>query len=301
MSESRPYDHGEYENAAYENVEEAEPADEAERDRLRAEVRHLRARLRAHPLISQAQGILQERYELRDPESAFALLQRASQQYNVKLRTLAGALTFTPRPDPREPLWFPRRVRPPAPRLTFDRSGGARQGDRGAVLSALLSQTLVVMDTGMGDVQTVDRAQGGLRMEKHAGLSADFVDFFSHVGDGGTSCALAARNVAQVTVRDVATDPLFSEPAREEILRAGSRACHSVPLTSASGVCVGMVSAHLDRRIEGLTQTQTKVLDIMGGEAGEWLDWYGRTVVVSALEHLHALGRRHRGKRVSRS
>lgn len=285
MSESRP--HGDDEVA--------------ELDRLRTEVRDLRARLRAHPLISEAQGILRERYALPDTESAFALLQRASQQYNVKLRILAGAVIVAPRPDAREQLWFPRRMRHTEPRLTFDRSGRARRGDRGAVLGAVLSQALAVVDAGMGNVQTADRAEGGLRMEKHTGLTSDFVEFFGHVGEGGTSCALAARNVAQITVRDVATDPVFTEPAREEILRAGSQACHSVPLTTRSGVCVGMVSAHLDRRFTGPTAAQTKALDVVGAEAGEWLAWYDRTVVLSALEHLHALGRDHGGRRVRRT
>ncbi|WP_055489228.1 ANTAR domain-containing protein [Streptomyces sp. TP-A0356] len=287
--------------ASYSDTRPEEHGEDAELERLRAEVRQLRARMRAHPLISQAQGILRERYALPDAESAFALLQRASQQHNVKLRTLAGALLAAPRPEARAPLWFPRRVRQAEPPLTFDREGRVGRRDRGALLSAVLSQTLTVVEAGMGDVQTVDRAAGGLRMEKHIGLTPEFIDFFEHVGEGGTACALAARNVAQVTVQDVAKDPLFTEPAREAILRAGSRACHSVPLTTASGVCVGMVSAHLERPLDGLTTAQTKALDVLGVEAGEWLAWYHRTVVVDALEHLHALGRGHTGTPVRRS
>ncbi|MFF3906269.1 ANTAR domain-containing protein [Streptomyces sp. NPDC001848] len=285
MNDSRPHGHG----------------DAAELERLREQVRHLRARLTAHPLISEAQGMLRERYALRDAESAFALLQRASQQYNVKLRALAGAVISAPRPDARGSLWFPRRARRSEPRLTFDRTGRIERGNRGAVLSAVLSQMLAVVDAGMGNVQTADRTRGGLLMEKHTGLTADFVDFFHHVGDRGTSCALAARNAAQVTVQDVESDPVFTEPAREAILRAGSRACHSVPLTTSSGVCVGMVSAHLDRRLTGLTSAQTRALEAVGNEAGQWLAWYDRTVVVDALEYLHGLGRAHTGGRFRRS
>ncbi|MFC9083260.1 ANTAR domain-containing protein [Streptomyces sp. NPDC057062] len=275
--------------------------EDMELERLRAEVRHLRARLRAHPLISEAQGLLRERYALPDAESGFALLQRASQQYNVKLRVLVEALVLAPRPDPRQTLWFPRRVRRPEPRLTFDTAHRARGGNRGAMPSAVLSQTLAVTDAGMGNVQTVDRAEGGLRMEKHTGLSADFVDFFGHVGEEGTSCAMAARKVAQITVEDVETDPVFTEPAREAILRAGSRACHSVPLTTVSGACVGMASAHLEHRIRELTAAQSRTLAMVGREAGEWLVWYDRTVVMDALEYLHELGRGLGGKRVRRS
>ncbi|GAA2257897.1 ANTAR domain-containing protein [Streptomyces indiaensis] len=276
-------------------------ADDGELERLRAEVRDLRARARVRPLISQAQGILQERYALPDAESAFALMQRASQRYNVKLRTLAGMLVTAPRPEAGDALWFPGRVRGPEPELTFTRAHRSGSGSRGAVLKAVLGSALTVVGTDMGNVQLTDRARGGLNIEEHTGLTAGFVDFFAHVGDDGTSCAQAARDVSQVTVREVESDPVFTEPARRAILAAGSRACHSVPLTTASGLCVGMVSAHLDRPLNGLTTAQTKALDTVGTEAGRWLAWHDRTVVLDALEHLHALGSAGRGRRLRRS
>ncbi|MFJ4787504.1 ANTAR domain-containing protein [Streptomyces sp. NPDC088794] len=278
-----------------------EKRERAELERLRAEARELRARARAHPLISQAQGILQERYRLPDGDSAFGLLQRASQRFNVKLRSLADVVLTAPRPDDLDTLWFPRRVRSSEPALNFPASYRPEPGNRGAVLSAVLSQTLAVVDTSMGNVQVADPVRGGLRLEKHTGLTDDFVDFFAYVGDEGTSCAAAARDLAQVTVEDVSTDPVFTEAAREQILAAGSLGCHSVPLTTMSGLCLGMVSAHADHTLHRLTQTQLKTLEVMGAEAGRWLSWHDRTVVLDALEYLHALGRRGRGTRIRRS
>lgn len=269
----------------------ADGADRDELERLRAEVRELRTRARAHVLIAQVQGILRERYALPDVDSAFTLLRLSSQRFNVKMRTLAEVLLSAPRPDPRQTLWFPRRARLAEPVLSFPAARRNGPGTRGGVLAAVLSQTLAVVGTDMGNVQVADRIRGGLRIEKHTGLTADFVDFFGHVGEEGTSCARAAREAAQVTVYDVETDPVFSEPAREAILAAGSRSCHSVPLTTASGLCVGMVSAHLDHPVDGLTDTQLKALEAVGAEAGRWLAWHERTVVLDALEHLHALGR----------
>ncbi|WP_060905828.1 ANTAR domain-containing protein [Streptomyces scabiei] len=270
--------------------------------RLRAEVRQLRNRTEGRPLVAQAQGMLRERYALPDAETAFALLQRASQQYNVKLRTLAEAAVSVPRPDGRSALWFPGRARHAMPTLSFEEARNRRvgRGNRSEVLTAVLSQALSVVGTDMGNVQIVDRAEGGLRIERHTGHTEDFVDFFAYVGEEGTSCAKAARDVAQVTVQDVATDPVFSEDARATILHAGSRACHSVPLTTSSGRCVGMVSAHLERPLRGLTRAQLKALNVVGAEAGEWLSWYDRTVVLDALEHLHTLGRAHGGDSISR-
>ncbi|MFF5313554.1 GAF domain-containing protein [Streptomyces massasporeus] len=165
----------------------------------------------------------------------------------------------------------------------------------------MLSSTLAVVGTDMGNVQLPDPARGGLRIEQHTGLTDDFVDFFAHVGEDGTSCAQAARDLAQVTVHDVESDPVFTEPARRAILAAGSRACHSVPLTTASGLCVGMVSAHVDRPLDALTTAQTKTLDVVGGQAGRWLAWHDRTVVLDALEHLHTLGSAGRGSSFRRA
>jgi hypothetical protein len=267
---------------------------EGELERLRAELRDLRARALTHPLIAQAQGLLQERYALPDAESAFSLLRRASQHHNVRMRTLAEALVTLPRPDERAALWFTGRARTVEPPLTFPAARDTGSETRGAVLAAVLSQTLAVTDTGMGNVQLVDRARGGLRIEKHTGHTEDFLDFFAYVGADGTACARAAQDVAQVSVHDVEADPVFTEQAREAILASGSRACHSVPLATASGQCLGIVSAHFDGLLKEMTAAQLKALEAVGAQAGRWLAWYDRTVVLDALEHLHALGRRSR-------
>ncbi|MDN3024377.1 ANTAR domain-containing protein [Streptomyces sp. S.PB5] len=275
-------------------------ADHDELERLRAEARDLRTRARAHALIAQAQGLLQERYALPDADSAFALLRLASQRFNIKMRTLSEVLVAAPRPAARDELWFPRRARLAEPVLSFPAARRTGPGTRGGVLAAVLSQTLAVIGTDMGNVQLADRVRGGLRIEKHTGHPADFVDFFGHVGEEGTSCAKAARDVAQVTVRDVESDPVFSEPAREAILASGSRAVHSVPLTTSAGLCVGMVSAHVERTMATPAKVQLKALEVMGTEAGRWLAWHDRTVVLDALEHLHALGRSNHGRRIAR-
>ncbi|GAA2438385.1 ANTAR domain-containing protein [Streptomyces lavendulocolor] len=266
-----------------------DPRDEPAR--LRDQIRHLRAQARNRPLIAEAQGILRERYRLPDAEAAFALLQLASQRHNVRLRTLAQAVVRLERPEDGNGPWFPGRMRHPAPALESLAIDDASHAHRGAVLKAALSQTLAITTTHMGNVQIGDDTAGGLWMEKHAGLSDDFVDFFGFVGQEGTSCAQAAQQVTQVTVRDVATDPVFTEDARRTILEAGSRASHSVPLV-AGGRCVGMVSAHFERPIRDLHGAQLRALEHTGREVGRWLAWYDRTVVLDALEDLHAAARR---------
>ncbi|GAA0588665.1 ANTAR domain-containing protein [Streptomyces crystallinus] len=259
--------------------------------RLREEVRNLRAQVRSRPLISHAQGILQERYRLPDADSAFTLLRQSSQRFNVKLRILAEAVVRTQRPDGPTGLWFPGRARRKPPLLDAVGVEDPGQVNRGAVIDAVLSQTLAIAGTDMGNVQISDPVAGGLRIEHHTGLSEHFVEFFAFVGEDGTSCAKAAKNVALTTVHDVATDEVFAEDARQTILAAGSRACHSVPLVSASGSCLGMVSAHLENPTKGLHPAQAKALAATGAQVGRWLAWHDRTVVMDALEYLHAQGR----------
>lgn len=262
---------------------------EREARRRREEVHALRARARVHALVAEAQGLLRERYGLPDADSAFTLLRLASQRHNVKMRVLAEALLAAPRPAARTGLWFPGRTRTPQPPLTCPEARRVGTSNRGGVLTALLGQTLAVAGAGMGDVQLVDPVRGGLRIEAHTGLTPAFVEFFAHVGEPGTSCARAAREVTQVTVPDVNASEAFTEDARQAILAAGSRACHSVPLTGAPGRCVGMVSVHFTRELDGFDPERAAVLEAVGAQTGRWLAWHERTVVLDALEHLHAL------------
>ncbi|MFF9119831.1 hypothetical protein ACF09Y_30365 [Streptomyces massasporeus] len=120
-----------------------------------------------------------------------------------------------------------------------------------------------------------------------------------------STLAVVGRTVTWATSRAACAQGVPSSPtgrqARRAILAAGSRACHSVPLTTESGLCVGMVSAHVDRTLGALTTTQTQTLDTVGCQAGRWLAWHDRTVVLDALEYLHTLGRAGRGSSFRRT
>ncbi|NSC23126.1 ANTAR domain-containing protein [Streptomyces albus subsp. chlorinus] len=258
--------------------------------RLRREVRDLRAKARTHPLVSRAQGILEERYRLPDDRAAFALMEASSQRFNVRLRTLATAVVLVPRPRTPDGEWFPGRERRSPPALAFAPGLRAASANTAEVLSAVLRRSMEVAETTMGNVQLVDPVTGDLRLEKHAGLDEDFVEFFDRVGKDSTSCALAAQHGTRVTVTDVATDEVFTEPARQTILAAGSRGCHSTPLLAAPGRLEGIVSTHHPRPVRALSPAQARELDVIGTQAGQWLDWYQRTVVLDALEDLHFAG-----------
>ncbi|MFD5558840.1 ANTAR domain-containing protein [Streptomyces sp. NPDC127068] len=245
----------------------------------------LRNRTLARGAVAAAEDVLLKRYRLASRQEAFALLRAASQHHNVKLHTLADAVVRVPGPAPGADVWFPGRARnvPPALPWRIDQDGPVQLP---AVLKGALHRVLDIAETDMGNVQL---AEGGvLRMATHTGLGQHFTDYFAFVAGPTTSCAHAARHRRQVTVREVGTEELFDEDSRRVILRAGSRACHSVPLVSPLGALVGMVSSHHSRPLTGPSSVQLDALQETGTAVGRWLSWYRRTIVLDALEHLHA-------------
>ncbi|GGL62433.1 transcription antitermination regulator [Streptomyces fumigatiscleroticus] len=236
--------------------------------------------------VSVAQGLLVERYRTESMQAAFELLRQTSQRFNVRLYVLVEALIRLPGPDHDAGRWFPRRIRtapPPLHGLPVDPDGPCGQSE---VLAAALHRVLHVNQTGMGNVQIAQH--GLLRLEKHTGLTTEFTDYFMFVRDTTSACAQAARRRAQITVRDVALADVYDEPSRQTILRADSRACHSVPLVGPSGRVLGVISSHHRRPLPGPTYAQLAALQTMGVAVGGWLSWYRQTVVLDALEHLHA-------------
>ncbi|MET8228361.1 GAF domain-containing protein [Streptomyces sp. NPDC005301] len=152
------------------------------------------------------------------------------------------------------------------------------------VLRAALRRVLHVTETDMGNVQLAEH--GMLRLEKHTGLNRYFTDFFAFVQDSTTLCAQAAEQRQQITVKDVESADLFDEGSRHAILQAGSRAAHSLPLTSR-GHLLGRISSHHEQPLAGLSPTQLTTLENTGAAVGRWLHWHSHTMVLDALEHLH--------------
>lgn len=246
----------------------------------------LRNRQLAHASVARAQDVLMERYLLTSPQAAFDLLRRTSQRMNLKLHTLADAVIRVPGPDADAELWFPGRARYSPPPLPQGVGEEGEHASHGAVLKGTLRRVLHITQAGMGNVQLAER--GLLRLEKHTGLSREFTEFFAFVDEDTTSCAQAATESRQVTVKDVAVADVLDEDSRRAILRAGSRACHSVPLAARGGPVLGVVSSHHELPLPGLTRAQLSELEAVGQQVGRWLAWHRYTRVLDALEYLHA-------------
>ncbi|MET7322770.1 GAF and ANTAR domain-containing protein [Streptomyces sp. NPDC005549] len=245
-----------------------------------------RNRRLGHAGVAHAQDILARRYRLGCTDAAFELLKTSSQRSNVKLHTLAEAVVRTPAPDRDARSWFPGRARFSPPRLPGLRLDAGSRDSQGAVLKATLHRLLTITQTPMGNVQLAE--SGRLHLARHTGLNKYFTDFFAFVETPTTLCAQAASARRQVTVPDVGTAAVFDEASRQAILQAGSRAAHSVPLTNGKGRVLGMVSSHHERPLTGFSRPQLTALQQTGSDVGRWLSWHWDTVVLDALERLHA-------------
>ncbi|MFJ3224367.1 GAF and ANTAR domain-containing protein [Streptomyces sp. NPDC086783] len=245
----------------------------------------VRNRHLARAAVEPAQQILLRRYRLASPTAAFELLKQTSQRFNIRLHTLADAVVRVAGPDTDAGPWFPRRARFVAPALSDLALPGAGAQSHSLVLRTALRRVLHITETDMGNVQLAEH--GMLRLEKHTGLNRYFTDFFAFIQDSTTSCAQAAEQRQQVTVKDVESADIFDDDSRHAILQAGSRAAHSLPLTSRGHV-LGMISSHHEQPLAGLSQTQLTALENTGATVGRWLHWHRYTIVLDALEDLHS-------------
>ncbi|MEV7141349.1 GAF and ANTAR domain-containing protein [Streptomyces tauricus] len=248
-----------------------------------------RNRRLAHIGVAHAQRVLTGRYRLASQQEAFELLRQTSQQFNIKLHTLADAVLHTAPPDTDAELWFPRRARyspPPLPNLAVDESS---RTNHGVVLRNAMRRVLHITETTMGNVQLAE--QGMLRLEKHTGLNREFTEFFAFVRDSTTSCAQSAEQRQQITVKDVAVADVFDDESRHAILQTGSRAAHSVPLVGRKDRVVGIISSHHEQPLTDFTRAQLAALEAVGTQVGHWLLWHRHTIVLDALEQLHATAR----------
>jgi len=258
----------------------------------------LRRKLRTQSTIARALGVLQERYGLADPSAAFELLRGGSQRYNLRLSRVATAFLAASAPrGPDADYWFPGRLRQVAPPLTFASQDVARSGNRATVLDALLDAMAECVDAEMADLQTAELPHGDLWMERHRGVPTSLLSDLDADEYRSTAPRLALRRRVLVVVPDIATDPVMAgSPAQTILLSFGTRAMHSSPLPAPVGRPVGVVSAHHTRTGRTPTDVEHRRLDTIAVEAGAWLDWHRRTVMLDALEHVHRTARSCRAK-----
>lgn len=249
---------------------------------LRQEVLSLRAALRTRPVITRALGVLQERYGLPDFEAAFGLLRESARHHDLKPETLARELLAAPAPQAE--IWFPDRVKLPAPSLSFSQQKREHRRNRAAVLSLFLDAVLDYLGTPMADVQLVEAPGHRPRLESHRNLPPDLADHLADLDDPAAPAAQAVRRGTRL-VEDVPAEAEHTFSAM--LAKAGIRTVQCTPLLAHDAHCVGVVSTYHSQAQFRPGRLQCAKLDHAAAETGVWLAWHRRTVIVDALEQLH--------------
>ncbi|MEU5159445.1 ANTAR domain-containing protein [Streptomyces sp. NPDC020875] len=254
------------------------------------ELRDLRRQLHSRVVIAQAQGILQGRYAIGDGQLALRLLKEVAQSRNLRLRHLAASLVAARVPVASAESWFPGRARRLPPRATFLSARRAATANRSEALSALLDRALATAGAGMGVIRLADPLSGTTRPEAHRSPDDSFLSAWELADDTAPAHCVHGRAVP-VTALDVTGDPLHAPAVRAALLASGARTRHSVPLTAPDGRILGELSVHHGAPGVILGSGALRELVDLGREAGAWLEWHHRTVVLDALEELHTRAR----------
>jgi len=112
------------------------------------------------------------------------------------------------------------------------------------VLNCALSNSLLLTNARLGNVQLMDWQSGCLTIAAQFGFRAEFLSFFRSVkAESGSACGRAVKERHSIIIEDVLTDPDFA-PYRAMALKAGYRAVQSTPIISRSGAFFGVMSTH---------------------------------------------------------
>jgi hypothetical protein len=121
---------------------------------------------------------------------------------------------------------------------------------------------------------------GGLRLESQHGLPSGFTQRFTYIDKPPTAYRSGIESSTSLD-----DEPDFA--ARSIFRVEGFRSVHSMPLLDEHGQPIGMVSTlHKNAGARG-SGTQATELRAVARQSTAWLDWYYRTVVLGALEHLY--------------
>lgn len=140
-------------------------------------------------------------------------------------------------------LQFRQRVRK-VEDLRKERSGPGVL-NREMVLNAAIERAMRIDGASMATAQLLDPHRQGLRLLAHRGFTSGFLEFFEDVDDTTSACGVVLADGCPVWVGDTTRSPIFlGTPSLDVMLDAGSRAVASLPVNSATGEFIGVISTH---------------------------------------------------------
>lgn len=158
----------------------------------------------------------------------------------------------------------------------------ARTRDWEAGLREILAGALAAAGTDKGLLSLATTDRQGLRLGMSLGFAADFLTQAAYVPAGHGACGAAFTRAARVLVHDADTDPLLI--GRHEVVRLGRfKSCHSVPMISRDGVCLGVLSAHFTRR-HAPDERELRLMDLYAQMAVDFIERWQSEAALRAAE-----------------
>jgi len=141
--------------------------------------------------------------------------------------------------------------------------------DLRSALSEVVARAIELAGADMGNLQILDHQTNSLHIAAQSGFSRRFLEFFNIVQHNQGACGAAVSRGQRVIVDDVAEDPIFRGTELKEILFGeGVRAVQSIPLTTASGQLVGVLSTYF-RAAKPSRQQLFQITDAFAQEVAE--------------------------------
>jgi DNA-binding NarL/FixJ family response regulator len=138
-----------------------------------------------------------------------------------------------------------------------------------SALSEVVAHAMEMTGADMGSLQILDHQTNNLYIAAQSGFSKQFLEFFDRVPQNQGACGTALSRGQRVVVDDVAEDPIFrGTKSKEIVLGEGVRAVQSIPLTTASGKLVGVLSTHF-RTPKPPRQKLLQITDAFAQEVAE--------------------------------
>jgi two-component sensor histidine kinase len=145
-------------------------------------------------------------------------------------------------------------------------------GNIGKCLNEILDIAIAIAGAKKGNVQLLDLNLGVLIIAAQRGFHEFFLKYFEKVRNDGSVCALAMQARQQLVVEDVKNSELFAaHPVRNVLLAEDVQAVISTPLTSSTGVLLGIISVHFDEPHRA-TEQQLRLLNLLTRQAADYLE-----------------------------
>lgn len=139
-------------------------------------------------------------------------------------------------------------------------------------LGEILDVAIAIADAKKGNIQLHDLDSAALVFAAQRGFHDFFLKYFEQVRDDGSACAAAMHSREQVIVEDVRDSEIFAgHPSQNVLLTEDVRAVISTPLTSSTGVLLGMISVHFDRTHRP-TEQQSRLMSLLVRQAADYLE-----------------------------